>query len=344
MMGNEDKRFSLLYGHVIMRGKIRCISGLHIGGSDNSIQIGGVNSTIIRNPLTGEPYIPGSSLKGKIRSTMEKWVRNGDGLFLTANRCGDERNKDIYRHECDDAIKASKCPLCRILGSTGREEKNNGSSDSKKENRSFPSSLIVRDCLLYNHSEMSEDGLFITEAKTENTLDRITSKATPRTIERVPAGAEFSFEMILKVSDFNLDNNSDNKLDFERVKKKVDNVKIDLKNLLETMKMVEFDGIGGNVSRGYGKIKFYFNEFIFEETPLIKEILENNKEELILFENINSRVNGFTYGCSDYEVNGQANKLSQTDPSADNSTDNETNGQEKMKDINEILKLLKTDN
>ena len=62
-----------LSGRVFLTFDIQAVTGLHIGGSDTGIEIGGVDKTVIRDPLSNRPYIPGSSLKGKVRSLLEKY-------------------------------------------------------------------------------------------------------------------------------------------------------------------------------------------------------------------------------------------------------------------------------
>lgn len=61
-----------LRGRVILTGRIRALTGLHIGGSPGALAIGNVDMPVIRDAVTGRPYIPGSSLKGKMRSLAEK--------------------------------------------------------------------------------------------------------------------------------------------------------------------------------------------------------------------------------------------------------------------------------
>ena len=67
-----DKASVTLYGRVFIRGSIEAVTGLHIGGAAGALEIGGVDSPIIRDPLTNRPYVPGSSLRGKMRSLTEK--------------------------------------------------------------------------------------------------------------------------------------------------------------------------------------------------------------------------------------------------------------------------------
>jgi len=99
----------------------------------------------------------------------------------------------------------------------------------------------VRDCHLKQESvdqlKEIDTGLYMTEWKFENGIDRITSAANPRQLERVPAGAKFEFEMVYTVED-------------------VEQAKEDLKNLAIALAVLEDDALGGHGSRGYGKILF----------------------------------------------------------------------------------------
>jgi CRISPR-associated protein Csm3 len=83
-----------LHGKVLIACHIRAVTGLRIGGGSTGIEIGGVDNVVVRNPLTNEPYIPGSSLKGKMRSLLERHTKA-------------EQNRPIHRkaistHECED--------------------------------------------------------------------------------------------------------------------------------------------------------------------------------------------------------------------------------------------------
>jgi CRISPR-associated protein Csm3 len=217
-----------LKGHVLIEGRIKCLTGLHIGTAAETIEIGGIDSPVVRNPITREPYIPGSSLKGKMRSTLERSLATDKGFF---NRKGPKK-EEHWRHECETTEKARACPVCRIFGSTGGE----GHSGEN-----HPALLTIRDGCLTNPEYLRKEGIFITEAKMENNLNRITSQADPRTIERVPSGSEFELSMV-----YTVDENA-----------KPDE---DLKNVLEVLKLIaERDGLGGSVSRGYGRVKFDIN-------------------------------------------------------------------------------------
>lgn len=244
----NGKTVRFLHGHIIISGVISCHSGIFIGGADDTLQIGGIDKSIIRNPLTDEPYIPGSSLKGKLRSITEKIVTDAQNNPLRANRHGGDRDKKVWRHECDDFDAAKTCPLCRIFGATG---------SGTWENNNYPGALLVRDSPLFNPEGLLEDGLHITETKMENAIDRLTSAAHPRTFERVPAGTEFEFELIYRIETLEPEDTSKNgnlSVDSARVKE-------DITNLLTAMDILEKDGIGGNISRGYGRIEFYVQNF-----------------------------------------------------------------------------------
>jgi len=172
-MGNKTIQ---LKGRIFLKFNIKTVTGLHIGGSETGIEIGGIDKVVIRDPLTNRPYIPGSSLKGKIRSLLEKYL----GLPL---------NRPIghtYIHSCGkgDEKKYPDCHVCQIFGVPGEVE------------FATPTRLVVRDVHLTDESariltEQARTDLPYTEVKTEVAIDRVTSAANPRRIERVPAGASF---------------------------------------------------------------------------------------------------------------------------------------------------------
>lgn len=161
---------------IIIRGEIEALSGVLIGSSNNALGIGGPDKMVIRNPMTNEPYIPGSSLKGKIRSLLELSY----GIITEVNM-----GKVKYG--------PSKSPdqITTVLF---------GSASTDDDQR--PSRIIFRDCPLKNGEEFEElTDLPFTESKTEVVIDRITSAAMPRTFERVPAGAKFDLEIVLNIFD-----------------------------------------------------------------------------------------------------------------------------------------------
>lgn len=154
---------------IIYTGTITLKTGLHIGGTNAALNIGGPDKFVVRNPINNVPYIPGSSLKGKMRALVE--IAKG----------------------CTSGGKASDDPKS-ISG-----ELFGVAATGNKENR--PSRLIVRDAELdLSKPEMfNNTDLPYTESKTEVAIDRITAKANPRTFERVPAGAQFKLNMVLNI-------------------------------------------------------------------------------------------------------------------------------------------------
>ncbi len=199
-------------------GKIVVKTGLHIGAGNDKVEIGGMDNPIIRNPLTREPYIPGSSIKGKMRSLME-WklnkLKNTGGKVCS---CG---NAD--------------CEICRVFGSA------NTRSEGAKDRG--PTRLIVRDAVLTKEwQEKFKAGKALIEEKSENSLNRITAEATPRPIERVVPGVEFDFEISYRV----IDTGDEGKKDEEYFKEVV----------LEGLKLLQNDYLGGGGSRGNGQIEF----------------------------------------------------------------------------------------
>lgn len=211
-----------LRAKVVLEGELEVLTGLHVGSAAAGMQIGSVDSPVVRDPMTSYPYIPGSSLKGKLRSLLEA----AEGK--NANRAGGAGTK---RHECDDRQEALNCPVCRLFGSVGSQGGKN-----------HPARLSVSDSLLTEDSFRDLDnidtGLMYTEWKFENALDRVTSSANPRQIERVPAGAKFSFRLIY-------DDRDD-----------VDKLDEDIRNLACAMRLLEDDALGGHGSRGYGRVRF----------------------------------------------------------------------------------------
>ncbi|MCR4432197.1 MAG: type III-A CRISPR-associated RAMP protein Csm3 [Tepidanaerobacteraceae bacterium] len=224
-----------LEGKYIISSEIKAKTGLHIGTSGNTYEIGGVDNAVVKD-ANGRPYIPGSSLKGKMRSLMEyaENLINPDSLIIAVPKEKEEEN--IRIHMCDNP----ECPVCNIFGRNHGKHRTVSGKEINITKAVTPTRLIVRDAYLDASSidDAMQENLDMewTEVKFENNLDRITSAANPRQTERVPAGAAFTSEMILNVL-----NDEGNKY---------------LKKLLEAMALLEDDYLGGQGSRGYGKIAF----------------------------------------------------------------------------------------
>lgn len=220
-------------GNLILKGKIECRTGLHIGGSKEKLEIGGVDSPVIRNPRTRMPYIPGSSLKGKMRHLLEF----GLGVVSEGAKLGD------VSHD----VK-----IVRLFGIGANEtSQEKQTALEKKLSKIGPSRLIVRDCQPDKKTtemwKTLDSELLYTEYKPENTINRVTAAANPRFIERVTEGSKFDFEMIY--ADYQI-----------QEKEGEDLVKNDLRNLLKAMRMLEHNFLGKSGSRGYGQIRFWLKQ------------------------------------------------------------------------------------
>ncbi len=203
-----------------IKGKVTCITGLRIGGKDSTAEIGGVDNPIIRNPLDGMPYIPGSSLKGKMRFLMEH------NLNLVS------QNGDPHKCNNDD------CLICKVFGKNA-DVKN-------KDGKLTIGRAVFRDAFLTEESKkrleafLKETGLNYAERKMENVINRKKGAAEhPRETERIPAGVVFDFAIGFRV--------------FE------DKDEALIKEVIEKgLKLIEQDALGASGSRGYGKVKFEY--------------------------------------------------------------------------------------
>lgn len=218
-----------LRGRILLQMDVHVLTGLHVGGAGGKVEIGGVDSPVIRDPITNEPYLPGSSVRGKMRSLTERIYGReqnmsiGQGVKIhmlrKANNESDTQYQERFRQN----------ETCSIFGVTGDEPV------------PHPTALIVRDAHLSKESverlKQANTDLPFTEVKWEATIDRVTSAATPRQIERVPAGAIFTgLEMIYNIYE-------QSNLNHFPV-------------LLQALSLVEEDYLGGLGARGSGKVGF----------------------------------------------------------------------------------------
>lgn len=195
-------------------GVLTLETGLHIGGTNSSMSIGGIDKSVIRNPLNNQPYIPGSSLKGKMRSLLE---------ISTGNIGGPSGG--VVQNGPSSKIANNGAPLSADLFG-------NAINDGQK-----PSRLIVRDLALVNHEELlAKTEIPYTEGKTEVVIDRITSAAMPRQNERVPAGAQFRLNLVVNI--WEQDQNEDALL----------------RTVFTCLNLLSDDYLGGHGSRGYGQV------------------------------------------------------------------------------------------
>lgn len=219
-------------GKLILEGEIQCKTGLHIGAGKGSLEIGGADNPVVKDAF-GIPYIPGSSLRGRLRSLLEQTL----GLAVPSELIylSKRKGQEVRIHHSDRPDDE----VCILFGrNPGRVEKVTG--EAVDGATATPARLTVYDAPLLVDSitpqmrENLDDEL--TEVKSENAVDRITSQANPRTLERVPSGARFHFRMVLDVLC-----NEDKPL-FARV--------------AEGLRLLEDDALGGGGSRGNGRVAF----------------------------------------------------------------------------------------
>lgn len=257
-------------GKYIIEAEMECRTGLHIGGISEGYEIGGVDNVVVKVPasfevtLGGEsyqipaecPYVPGSSLKGKLRSLLE-WAEGkvkvekvkAEEVKAETGQAGEEKaiGWKAPVHTCKEA----DCSVCTIFGSPAEEATVQG-----------PTRLSVLDAYptketLDKWEKELGTGIF-TELKAENTIDRLTSQANPRQMERVPAGSVFRVTMVYDV--------------YQEDDKK------HLKKVFQAMKLLQDSFLGGSGSRGSGRVDFRKFNIVYRPIEYYKGEL---KEETI---------------------------------------------------------------
>lgn len=205
-----------------LEATLELLSGLRIGASEGEIRIGGVDNQVIRNPHNSQPYIPGSSLKGKMRSLLE-W------------RSGAVKSEPLGIKDISERHPSVK-PILQLFGVGGGEQLSDQQAETLGPTRlSFWDAPLQADWV----ARIEKDNLLLTEVKTENRIDRIKGVAEhPRQTERVPAGAQFKFTLSIKR--LNIDGDGEALLD----------------TVLAGLKLLEMDALGGSGSRSYGKVRF----------------------------------------------------------------------------------------
>lgn len=211
-----------------LEGTITLKSGLHIGSGDTEMHIGGIDSPVIKHIHTLEPYIPGSSLKGKVRSMLEM----ESGLMVITG--GNVVSSSTINKAEDEKLKSKCKAILKIFGSSG--------ADIEDETALGPTRAYFSDCYLNKawKDKAKDNRWLLTEEKSENIINRINGTAEhPRFIERVPEGTQFDFFITFR----NLENGEESLFNM----------------LLSGLKLLEMDTLGGSGSRGYGRIAFSFN-------------------------------------------------------------------------------------
>lgn len=221
-----------LAGKLILEGEMHCETGLHVGAGKGSLEIGGADNPVVKD-AHGRPYVPGSSLRGRIRALLEQ--ATGMAVPSELVYISKRKGQEVRIHQSDRPDDE----ICVLFGrSPGRMERvSGGDIDS---NHATPARLSVFDAPLIAETitaqmrETLDDEL--TEVKSENAIDRITSQANPRTLERVPAGAGFKVRMVLDVLCA-----EDSALPAV---------------LFQGLRLLEDDALGGGGSRGSGRVRF----------------------------------------------------------------------------------------
>jgi CRISPR-associated protein Csm3 len=220
-----------LIGKLILEGELRCETGLHIGAGKGSLEIGGADNPVVKDSF-GRPYVPGSSLRGRLRSLLEQSL----GLAVPAELVylSKRKGQEVRIHQSDRPDDE----ICLLFGrNPGRMERVLG--EPMESRYATPARLTVCDAPLDPDSitpsmrENLDDEL--TEVKSENSIDRITSQANPRTLERVPAGARFHVRFVLDIL--------------------CEEDKSLPARLLEGLRLLEDDSLGGGGSRGSGRVR-----------------------------------------------------------------------------------------
>ncbi|MEI0701685.1 type III-A CRISPR-associated RAMP protein Csm3 [Brachyspira intermedia] len=191
----------------LITSEIELITGMHIGGSSDFSPIGAIDSPVVKDPLTKQPIIPGSSIKGKLRSLLARMIVES------------YNNNKLPNHNQDhDYIKV-------LFGAQNEESK-----------LQFYDLFLTKESA--NNIKDKELDFDFTEIKFENTIQRDKLLATPRQLERVPAGAIFEFKVIYNCTC------DDTRYEYN------------FKLLYNAIRALEFDYLGGSGSRGYGRVKF----------------------------------------------------------------------------------------
>jgi CRISPR-associated protein Csm3 len=230
---NTDK----LIGKIIITGEIIVKTGLAIGGNKSGIDIGGLDNPVIKT-YQGIPYIPGSSLKGKMRALIARVA----GTRTVNDDVKMSNTQNEYRH------------LATVFGFGANDVKKKEEDKEKEKEQKGEALLKVRD----SYVKDSGSNVVLTEEKTENTIDRITGKANPRPIERVVPDTIFKMEMYLDVYD-------------------KDKSKEYLKLILLAIELLKQDYLGGGGTRGHGrvdinKIKYQYYEVVKKELKAHDEV------------------------------------------------------------------------
>ena len=204
-----------MYGKILIEGKLEVVTGLHIGGSSSFAAIGAVDSPVVRNSRDNQPMIPGSSLKGKMRSLLAR-----------------QRNQKISGNMDEDEEG-----ILRLFGSA-------------KNGNVRVGRLIFSDLFLAEQDSLESP----VEVKFENSINRLTAVANPRQLERVIPGTQFNLKLLYELKD-TTDREKEKHAEYYQGAEEEWILK-DFQSLIDGMKLLELDYLGGSGTRGYGQVQF----------------------------------------------------------------------------------------
>ncbi len=228
----------------VIKGIISCETGLHIGNVSDNSDIGGIDKPIIRDSITTLPFIPGSSLKGKLRALLE---------------LNDQLSSESVMENHGRPSNSIDCVATQIFGIASY-------AGTKEEKLLFkyPTRIIVRDSYPTEETiqkwKNSDDIFEGAELKYENSVDRLKAISFLRNIERIPRGSKFHFEIIFSVYE------GDNEKNFIE--------------LLRSMVLLEDNYLGASGTRGFGKVQFKEIKIIRRDKEYYKEGLINPRNTL----------------------------------------------------------------
>lgn len=229
------------YAKIEITGTLTVLTGLQIGAGDGFSAIGAVDKPVVRDPLSRLPMIPGTSLKGKVRTLLSRQYGADTETF--------------YRKPNEDHAH-----IRRLFGDT--EEYMTGR-------------LVFRDTKLTNKDDLEARGAkTLTEVKFENAINRVTAKANLRQMERVIPGSEFAFSLVYEVSFGTPGEEQKASLPSS------DEIIEDFNAIARGLKLLELDYLGGSGTRGYGQVKFSNLKARAEVGALDGSLLENLNHEL----------------------------------------------------------------
>ena len=204
-----------MYGKILIEGKLEVVTGLHIGGSSSFAAIGALDSPVVRNSRDNQPMIPGSSLKGKMRSLLAR-----------------QRNQKISGNMDEDEEG-----ILRLFGSA-------------KNGNVRVGRLIFSDLFLAEQDSLESP----VEVKFENSINRLTAVANPRQLERVIPGTQFNLKLLYELKD-TTDREKEKHAEYYQGTEEEWILK-DFQGLIDGMKLLELDYLGGSGTRGYGQVRF----------------------------------------------------------------------------------------